>query len=251
MNILGVDIGGSGIKGAPIDLKTGKLKTERRRIETPQPATPKAVSKTLAKLVEHFEWTDSIGCGFPAVIQNGVVTTASNIDEKWIGTNAEKLFSKTSGCTVNVVNDADAAGLAEVKFGAGKDNNGVVLLITIGTGLGSALFNNGELVPNTEFGHVLIHDKLAEDYAADSVRKAEDLSWKKWGKRFNKYLQHMEHLLSPNLIILGGGASKKMDRFGKYLHTRANVVPAKLLNEAGAIGAALYAYQQNAKGEEQ
>ncbi len=247
MNILGVDIGGSGIKGAPIDLKSGKLTMERYRIETPRPATPSAVAKTLATLIEHFEWTETIGCGFPAVIQNGVVTTASNIDKKWIGTDAQTLFSKTTGCETHVINDADAAGLAEVEFGAGKDNNGVVLLITIGTGLGSALFNKGELVPNTEFGHVLINDKLAEDYAADSVRKKKDLSWKKWGNRFNQYLQYMEHLLSPDLIILGGGASKKMDKFENYLDTKASIVPAKLLNDAGAIGAALYAYQQKAK----
>lgn len=247
MEIFGVDIGGSGIKGAPVDLTSGELTAPRYRLDTPQPSTPKAVAKVLAKLVRHFSWQGPIGCGFPAIIRHGVAKSASNIHKKWIDTNVEDLFRNVTGCPTYVVNDADAAGLAELHFGVGKNRNGVVLLITIGTGLGSALFTDGHLVPNTEFGHLLLHGKEAEHYAADSIRKAEGLSWKKWGKRFNEYLQHMEFLLSPDLIILGGGASKKLEKYSKYLQVQAEVVAASLLNEAGIVGAALYARLQEAQ----
>ena len=241
MKVLGVDIGGSGIKGQPVDIESGKLISERERFETPQPATPKSVAETLKKLVRHFDWKGPIGCGFPAIIQDGVARSASNVDKKWIGTDAEALFRDYTDCPTYVVNDADAAGIAEVKFGAGKKHNGVILLITIGTGLGSALFTNGQLVPNTELGHLILHGEKAELYASDAARKRDDLSWKSWGKRFNEYLQHLEFLFSPDLIILGGGASKKLDKFENKLELRTEVVPAKMLNNAGTVGAALYA----------
>ncbi len=241
MKILGVDIGGSGIKGAPVDISTGELLAERHRIPTPKPATPKAVAKTLKKLVDHFEWKDKVCCGFPAVIQNDTVHTASNIDEKWIGTNAAQLFSEATGCPVMVLNDADAAGLAEETFGAGKDCKGVVLIITVGTGLGSALFIDGNLVPNTEFGHVFLKNRIAEEYASDATRKRENLSWGEWAKRFNRYLNHMEVLINPDRIIIGGGASKKRHKFFDDINIKAELIEATLLNNAGIIGAALAA----------
>ena len=213
MQILGVDIGGSGIKGAIVDTQTGELLTERHRIATPQPATPEAVADTLKTLVEHFAWQGPIGCGFPATVVHGIAKTASNIDKSWININAAELFSTKTNCPCFVVNDADAAGMAEFSFGAGKDKKGVVILITIGTGLGTAVFTNGQLLPNTELGHIMLEGMVAEHYTADSTRKNEDLSWSKWGKRFNQYLQPLEFLLSPDCFILGGGASKKMDKF--------------------------------------
>ena len=244
MQILGVDIGGSGIKGAIVDTQTGELLTERHRIATPQPATPEAVADTLKALVDHFDWQGPIGCGFPATVVHGIAKTASNIDKSWINTNAAELFSTKTKCPCFVVNDADAAGMAEFSFGAGKDKKGVVVLITIGTGLGTAVFTNGQLLPNTELGHIMLEGMVAEHYTADSTRKNEDLSWSKWGKRFNQYLQRLEFLLSPDCFILGGGASKKMDKFIEQLETSADVIPAQSLNQAGIIGAALYAKTQ-------
>lgn len=244
MQILGVDIGGSGIKGAIVDTQTGELLTERHRIATPQPATPEAVADTLKALVDYFDWQGPIGCGFPATVVHGIAKTASNIDKSWINTNAAELFSTKTKCPCFVVNDADAAGMAEFSFGAGKDKKGVVVLITIGTGLGTAVFTNGQLLPNTELGHIMLEGMVAEHYTADSTRKNEDLSWSKWGKRFNQYLQRLEFLLSPDCFILGGGASKKMDKFIEQLETSADVIPAQSLNQAGIIGAALYAKTQ-------
>jgi polyphosphate glucokinase len=241
MKILGIDIGGSGIKGAPVDTKTGELLGERFRLPTPEPATPKKVAQTVMKLVQHFDWTDAVGYGFPAAIQHGIVRTASNIDKSWIGTNIVELFTKSTSRLTQVINDADAAGLAEMKFGAGKDQSGVVLMITVGTGLGTAIFSDGKLLPNTEFGHVILHNKIAEHYASDASRKDKELSWKKWGKRFDKYLNRLEDLLWPDLIIIGGGASKKFDRFSECFTVKARIAPAQLLNDAGIIGAALAA----------
>ncbi|MBS1252038.1 MAG: Polyphosphate glucokinase [Anaerolineales bacterium] len=243
MEILGVDVGGSGIKGAPVDTETGELLAKRHRIKTPKPATPDAVAETVAKLAEHFEWSGVIGCGFPAAIQNGIARTASNIDDRWIGTNAAALFADATGCRVRVINDADAAGLAEMQFGAGQGHQGVVLLVTIGTGLGTALFTEGKLVPNVELGHIVLKGKDAERYASDAARKKKDLSWKKWGKRFNRYLRRLEDLIWPDLFILGGGASKRK-KYKKYAHrikVEANVTPAEFRNEAGIVGAALSA----------
>ena len=239
MEVLGVDIGGSGIKGAPVNLKTGALTAQRHRISTPIPATPEAVTATLLKLVKFFNWTGPIGCGFPAVVRGGIIRTAANIDKKWIGKDVFKLFKDATGCETVVLNDADAAGLAEMSFGAGKDHPGVAIIMTVGTGIGTAILSDGHLVPNTEFGHLIMKGMIAEHYASDGVRKQEGLSWKKWSKRFNEYLYQMEELFWPDLIIIGGGISKKEDKFFHYLETRAEIVPAQLLNNAGIIGAAL------------
>ncbi|MEM7659943.1 MAG: ROK family protein [Bacteroidota bacterium] len=241
MDVLGIDIGGSGIKGAIVDTISGTLTTERHRIPTPQPATPRAVAETTRELVEHFHWKGPIGCGFPAAIQQGVARTASNIDKKWIGVNVETLLHNRTNCPVTVVNDADAAGLAEVNFGAKRGLKGVTLLLTVGTGIGSALINNGVLVPNTELGHLKFKGDIAEKYASDSARKRQDLSWKEWGKRFNEYLHHVHRLFYPDLIILGGGASKKFEKYEDHIDVETDVMPAKLLNQAGIIGAAVAA----------
>ncbi len=245
MQILGVDIGGSGIKGAIVDTVSGELVTERHRIDTPQPATPEAIAAVLAQLVVHFNWKGLIGCGFPAAIQHGVARTAANISHGFIDTHIDKLFSDATNCPCYNVNDADAAGMAEMHFGEGHAQTGVVLLITIGTGLGTALFINGKLLPNTELGHLYLENGLeAERYASDAARKIEDLGWKTWGNRFNMYLSMMEKLFWPDLIILGGGASKKFDKFKDQLQLETPVKPAAFLNQAGIVGAALYAKAQ-------
>jgi len=241
MEILGIDIGGSGIKGALVDVDKGVLSTARHRIPTPQPATPKAVAETINELVNHFNWNGKIGCGFPASIIKGIVRTASNIDKGWMGVNAQELFSETTNCKTIVLNDADAAGIAEVEFGAGKDVDGSTIIITVGTGIGTAMFTKKQLVPNTELGHLILNSMIAEHYASDAVRKKDHLSWKKWSYRFNEYLSEIERLLWPELIILGGGISKKSDKYLKHLKTKAEIVPAKLRNEAGIIGAAMAA----------
>ena len=246
MQILGVDIGGSGIKGAIVDTETGELVTERHRIETPQPATPEAVAAVLAKLVAHFNWDGPIGCGFPAAIQHGIARTAANIAPSFIGTHVDKLFSEITKCPCYNLNDADAAGMAEMHFGEGVGQSGVVLLITIGTGLGTVFFTDGKLLPNTELGHIYMQNGMeGEHYASDAVRKADDLGWKRWGTRFNQYLTMMEALFWPDLIILGGGASKKIEKFQNQLTVEAPVKPAAFLNQAGIVGAALYAQSKH------
>ncbi len=242
--VLGIDIGGSGVKGAIVKTKKGKLKTKRYRIPTPQPATPEAVGEVIAKIVKHFKWKGPIGVGYPGVVQNGVARTAANVDDSWIDKDINKLFSKQTGCPVHVVNDADAAGTGEMRFGAGKNYKGVVSLVTVGTGLGTVMFSGGNLVPNLELGHLLLRGDDAEKYASDAARKEEDLSWEEWAGRFSEYLQRLEELTWPDLIIIGGGASKKDKKFFKFLKTRAKVVPAELLNEAGIIGAAVAAKDQ-------
>lgn len=239
MEVLGIDIGGSGIKGAPVDVEKGEMLTERYRIPTPRPSKPKPVAKTVAKIAKHFDWKGPIGCGFPAVVQHGITRTAANVHDKWIGTNAAARFSKATGCPVKVINDADAAGLAEMTFGAGQGRMGVVLLVTIGTGLGTSVFTDGVLVPNTELGHIEIDCEDAELMASDAARKRDDLSWKAWGKRFNTYLLQIEQLIWPDLIILGGGASTKHKKFISELSVQAEIVIAETFNEAGIIGAAL------------
>ena len=248
--ILGIDIGGSGIKGALVNIETGMLVSERHRIPTPQPATANKMAKTVKELVQHFNWEDKIGCGFPAILKNGVARSAANIDKSWIGVDAEALLSKATGCPVAILNDADAAGLAEIQFGKGKNQKGVVILITIGSGLGSATFINGRLLPNSELGHIYLKgdDKVAELSCSNKAKKQEDLSWKDWAIRFNNYLQHIERMFSPNLIILGGGGSKKFEKFKSYLNLETTVVPAALLNNAGIIGAAIHAKQFTLSG---
>jgi polyphosphate glucokinase len=241
MEILGIDIGGSGVKGALVNTDTAEVLTERRRISTPQPSTPPAVAKTVQRICQHFNWQGAIGCGFPSAVQRGIVKTAANVHKDWIGTDAVSLFSEATGCQVVVLNDADAAGLAEVRFGAGKGRQGVILVVTIGTGLGTALFVDGRLVPNLEMGHIEIRGKDAETRASDAARKRKNMSRKEWAGYFNEYLCRLNALLYPDLIILGGGASKKFDKFKKYLTLETEIVPAEFLNEAGIVGAALAA----------
>jgi polyphosphate glucokinase len=241
MHILGIDVGGTGIKGAPVDTDTGTLLAERFRLLTPDGAKPGPVVEVVKSVAMQFDWHAPIGCGFPAVIRDGVAETAANINQKWIGTNVAQLFSEATQCPVYVVNDADAAGLAEVTFGVGKGVRGVVMMITIGTGLGSALFIDGKLVPNTELGHIEVEGDDAESIASDVARKQQDLSWKKWAKRLDKYLNILENLFHPNLMILGGGAIKKQDQFLPLLTLHTRVIPAELGNDAGIVGAALAA----------
>lgn len=239
MNILGIDIGGTGIKGAPVDTDAGKLLAERFRVLTPQPATPEAVADCVAEVAQHFNWEDRAGCGFPAVIKQGVAMTAANIDATWIGTDAKTIFEQKARCKITLINDADAAGLAEMQFGAGRGHTGVVLVITLGTGIGTSLFVHGQLVPNTELGHIEIRGKDAERRASDRVRVKKELSWQEWGQRVDEYLDTIERLLWPDLIIIGGGASKNHAKFIPQLSVQAQVVPAQMLNEAGIVGAAL------------
>ncbi|MBN1117742.1 MAG: ROK family protein [Bacteroidales bacterium] len=240
--ILGIDFGGSGIKGAPVDTKKGVLTAERHRIVTPEPASPESVVEVIEQIADHFNWTGPIGIGFPAAVQNGVVKTASNIDKKWIGVNAQNIVSERLNVPVCVVNDADAAGFAEMKFGRGKKHMGTVLLITIGTGIGTVLFSGGELVANTELGHLYLNNgREAEEFAADSARQRDELDWTEWGTRFNVYLNEMHKLFWPELIIVGGGVSKKPEKFIHTIDVPSEIVMAKLKNEAGIIGAALAA----------
>jgi polyphosphate glucokinase len=237
--VLGIDVGGTGIKGAPVDTRTGRLLADRHRILTPQPATPDAVAAVVGELAKFFDWTGPSGATFPAVIKHGVALTAANVDQAWIGTDAAKLFSKAIGGEVTVVNDADAAGIAEMQFGAARGRDGVVIMVTLGTGIGSAVFLDGVLLPNTELGHLQMDGRDAEELAAESVREADELSWKKWSKRLNEYLQMLEGLFSPDLFVIGGGVSKKSGKFIPRLDLQAEVVPAELLNDAGIVGAAL------------
>jgi polyphosphate glucokinase len=239
---LGVDIGGTGIKAAPVDLGTGKLLAERVKLDTPHPSLPAAVADVVRDLVTGFAWTGPIGITFPGVVMDGVIKTAANVDKSWIDTDARTLFGQATGQPVALINDADAAGLAEMKFGAGAGQKGTVLLLTLGTGIGSALFIDGILVPNTEFGHIEIRGREAEKRASESVREEHDLSWGKWAGRVDEYLEHMEQLLSPQLFVIGGGISKKSDKFlPRLTGLRATVVPAAMLNDAGIIGAAMTA----------
>jgi polyphosphate glucokinase len=239
--VMGVDIGGTGIKGAPVDIEKGELAGERFRVLTPHPATPKAVADVVGEVVEHFTWNGPVGATFPAVVKEGVTLTAVNVDDEWIGTNAAALFTERLNMPVTVMNDADAAGLAEMRFGAGRGRTGVVLTITLGTGIGCGMFLDGKLVPNTELGHIEIDGKDAETMAADSVRERKELSWKKYATRVEQYIRRLDALLWPDLIIIGGGASKKAEKFLPLIDVRPEVVAAELQNEAGIVGAALAA----------
>jgi polyphosphate glucokinase len=243
MQALGVDIGGTGIKAAPVDVATGELVKPRQKIATPRPATPPAVADVVAQLVKAFEWSGPVGITFPGVVVDGVTRTAANVDHAWIGLDARSLLAKATGQEVSVLNDADAAGMAEMEFGEGKGVTSTVLMLTLGTGIGSALFIDGILVPNTEFGHIEIRGKDAEKRASEIVRETHDLSWGKWAGRVDEYLQHMEALLSPSLFIIGGGISKESEKFFPLLTgIKARIVAAKLLNNAGIVGAAMHAH---------
>lgn len=234
---VGVDIGGSGIKGAPVDLDKGEFAAERVRIPTPQPATPAAIAPVVAEIVAG-AGDGPVGVTFPAVISHGVALSAANVDKSWIGTNVEKLLQKETGRHVHVVNDADAAGVAEVVYGAGRGRRGVVLMATLGTGIGTALFVDGRLVPNTELGHLEIDGFDAESRAADSAREREDLGWDEWAERLQVYFSTVEKLFTPDLFIVGGGVSKKAKKFLPKLDLKTEIIPAQLLNTAGIVGAA-------------
>jgi polyphosphate glucokinase len=243
MVILGIDIGGSGVKGAPVDTGRGELSEERHRVPTPQPSDVTSVVEAVAEVAGTFGAADRVGITFPGVVVDGVTRTAANVDRSWIDAPAADLFSARLQRPVFVLNDADAAGVAEVTFGAGRGQRGLTVLLTFGTGIGSALFLDGQLIPNTEFGHLELHGRDAEERASDRAREQDDLSWEKWADRVQTYLQHVEMLLAPSLFIIGGGVSKKADRFLPLIKTRTPVVPATLLNNAGIIGAAVVAEQ--------
>jgi polyphosphate glucokinase len=240
MHVLGIDIGGTGIKGAPVDVTTGKLLADRQKIETPHPALPDLVADVVKQLTTAFSWSGPVGITFPGVVTDGVTRTAANLDRAWIGLDAAALFGKAAGLKVRVLNDADAAGMAEMKFGAGVGEKGTVLMLTFGTGIGSALFTQAILVPNTEFGHIEIRGQDAEKRASERAKDLGDLSWGKWAGRVDEYLQHIEALLSPHLIIVGGGVSKQSEKWVPRLTgIRARIVPAAMLNDAGIVGAAM------------
>jgi polyphosphate glucokinase len=244
MNVLGIDIGGSAVKGAPVDVVTGKLLGERVRLETPEPLTPPQMSRAVAEIASHFAWKGPIGIGFPGVVLGPRTMTSANLHKSFIGLDAAKIFSKATGCRVTLVNDADAAGIAEMKFGAGKNVKGSVLLLTLGTGVGSALFHDGGLFPNLELGHLPLRGRSAERYVSSAARKRRALDWPTWGAELGAYIRLLEALLWPELIIIGGGASGKSHKYFPYAKTRARMVPAAFHNEAGIVGAALWAAGQ-------
>jgi polyphosphate glucokinase len=238
----GVDIGGSGIKGAPVDLVRGALAQERQKILTPHPAVPAAVVAAVCEVVDHFGQQGPVGITFPGVVVDGHTLTAANVDPGWFGLDAVDHFEQALGRPVALLNDADAAGVAEMAFGAGRDQGGVVITLTFGTGIGSALFVDGTLVPNTELGHLELDGKDAERHASSAARERHDLSWAKWAERVDRYLAHVEMLFSPQLVIIGGGVSRKHEKFLPLLkRRRAEVVPAQLQNDAGIVGAAMAA----------
>jgi polyphosphate glucokinase len=242
VSILGIDIGGSGIKGAPVDVRRGRVLTERFRLETPQPARPDAVLDTVAKVIANFEWgTDPIGVTFPGVVQQGIIRTAANVDKSWIGQDLVELLRSRTQAPVFALNDADAAGVAEVAHGAAKGVRGTVIMLTFGTGIGCGMFYDGKLVPNTELGHLEVDGNEAEKRAAESVRERDDLTWKQWAKRANEYLEALENLLWPDLLVIGGGITKKTDKWLSLLKARAEIRVASFGNEAGIIGAAMTA----------
>ncbi|MDT4996795.1 MAG: polyphosphate glucokinase [Pseudonocardiales bacterium] len=242
----GIDIGGTGMKGAPVDTATGQLLSDRQRIATPHPATPDAVAAVVSTLLTDANWSGLVGATFPAIIKHGVADSAANVDKSWIGTDVDAVFTKASpsGTDVIVLNDADAAGLAEARFGAARGVSGVVILLTFGTGIGSALLMDGQLVPNTELGHLELGGYDAETRAAASVRDHEGLSYKRWAKRVNAYMRHVEALFSPDLFVVGGGVSKVAEKWVPHLKLKTPVKPAELLNNAGIVGAAMAAAER-------
>lgn len=240
MPTMGIDIGGTGIKGAPVDTAAGALLSERVRMPTPQPSEPEAVIKVVRELLEQFpDCEGPVGITFPGVVDAGIVRTAANVDKHWVDLDADALFTTTLGRPVTMVNDADAAGVAEMRFGAGRGHRGTVLMLTFGTGIGSALFVDGRLLPNTELGHLELDGHEVERRASAVARETHDLSWEKWAVRVQAYLRHVEMLFSPSLIIIGGGISKKPEKFLPHIKIRTNLVPAKLHNDAGIVGAAM------------
>ncbi len=244
MNILGIDIGGSAIKAAVVDTQAGSLVGQRYSVATPQPALPLDIACSLGEIMRHFDWTDRVGCGLPAAVQHGIVRTAANIDKSWIGVHAAEFFKQTTGSSFTVLNDADAAGLAEMRFGQGVKRLGTVIIVTVGTGLGTALFRDGSLIPNTELGHLILNNQVAESYASAAVKTRLALSFRDWAPRLDAYLQHLEALFWPDLFIIGGGISQEFDLISPFLSIDTEIHPALLGNDAGIIGAALAADEQ-------
>ena len=247
MQVLGIDIGGSGIKGALVDTVLGEMVTERCRLDTPQPASPEAVAEVVTAIVQHFDWTGLVGCGFPGPVKNGVVRGAANLTKQWARRDADALFQTATGCEFYVANDADVAGLAEMRFGAGRGATGVTFVATLGTGIGTAVFLEGSLLPNTEFGHLEIDGKDAEQSASARAREQHGDSWKKWAAKLDHYLHRVCYYLSPDRIIIGGGVSKKHEKFLPLLTIDVQLLPAELRNQAGIVGAALYAAESQEK----
>lgn len=247
MEILGIDIGGTGIKGAIVDIDKGKLVSERFRIETPHPATPEAISQVIKQIKDHFNWEDDIGCTFPSVVIDGKAKYSSNLDPGWKNIQIDDLFSEYCDDThFTVINDADAAGIAEMKFGAGRHKSGLIITVTLGTGIGSAMFYDGQLIPNIELGHMYgLDDRPIEKYAADSIRKLEGLEYDEWGERVNVFLKNVERVFSPDYIIIGGGASKKIHKFRNQLTIKTPFAPSEKLNNAGIIGTAYNASEHH------
>lgn len=241
----GIDIGGSGIKGAPVDLGVGEFSADRIRIDTPEDSTPKNVIDVVLEVLRTFDWTQPFGCTFPGIVHHGTIRSAANVDASWIGVDLERVLTERTGQRVTVVNDADAAGVAEDRYGAAADVDGVVIVTTLGTGIGSAVLHDGVLLPNTEFGHLYLeHGHEAEHRAAASVREEKDLSWEDWAERLQEFYSHLEFIFSPDLFVVGGGVSKKSEKFLPLLDLRTPIVPAGLRNDAGIIGAALVAAER-------
>jgi polyphosphate glucokinase len=240
----GIDIGGSGIKGARVDLATGELASDRIKILTPTTATSENVVPIIHEIIEQAEWSGPVGCTFPGVVRHGVLYTAANLGSHWIGVHLEELLHDSTGLPVAVINDADAAGLAEVRYGAAKDRTGVVILTTLGTGIGSAVINDGVLVPNSEFGHLLRNDRSWEKYAASSVKDRKGLSYPEYAQRLQEYYTYLESITWPDVIIVGGGISRKADKFLPLITTQAELIPAELRNQAGIVGAAIVAHER-------
>ncbi len=249
MELLGIDIGGSGIKGALVNAATGEMLSERFRIPTPPSRKPDEMAEVIKQVADHFNYQGPIGCGFPTIVKNGVCLSPGNLDKSWLGVNIDELLTKTTGREVTVVNDADAAGYASMNYGVGKGKQGLVIMITIGTGLGSGAFFNGELIPNFELGQIPYKDyKKIELWAAASAKERENLSYEKWGKRFNKFLRYVEIIVSPDLIIVGGGTSKKWKEFSHLIDIETDVVKAELMNHAGIIGASVACLREQHHG---
>lgn len=240
-HVLGLDIGGSGIKAGVVHVASGKLVSERLRVPTPHPARPAPMARAVRSIVDHLNWRGPVGVGFPGIVRNQIVCSAANLDRAWLGLDAGKIFRRATRRATFVLNDADAAGLAEVMFGSARGKRGTVVMLTLGTGIGSALFRDGALVPNLELGHLQFHSTIAEKYAAAAVRKNEDLTWRQWARRLNNLLRHVEFLFSPDLIVLGGGVSTKFEKYERFLDRDVPIVPARLENRAGIVGAAIAA----------
>ena len=250
MEILGIDIGGTGIKGAMVNVEKGEMLTERYRIPTPESRKPDEMAEVIAQIVQHFKYKGPVGCGFPSIVKDGVCKSPGNLHKSWVGVNIDELFTQAAGQPFTVLNDADAAGYASMNYGVGKGKQGLVIMITIGTGLGSGVFHNGILLPNFELGQIPYKKyKKIEDWAAASAKEREGLSYEKWGKRFNKFLKLVETITAPDLIIVGGGTSKKWSEFHLYLDIDTKVVKAELMNSAGIIGAAVSCLREHHHGQ--